>query len=211
MIASSKLRLLFSGFLLACGPPESGDPRASNVREAQGAQVESVVVGTGPLEGFDGHVVQLRPEVFVELPPRVRDALVERGCTIPQAYGVSAEPHNVIRGIFRTLGQEDWAVLCSRDTRSSILIFWSGSSGDVEEIGEADNATFMQVVAPEIIGFSRYISAADPRRIRQAATNYAAPVAFEIHHSGIEDAFVEKASVIHYYREGAWVQLQGAD
>jgi hypothetical protein len=32
-----------------------------------------------------------------------------------------------------------------------------------------------------------------------------------IDHLGIDDAFLEKASVVHYYYQGKWLQLTGAD
>jgi hypothetical protein len=32
-----------------------------------------------------------------------------------------------------------------------------------------------------------------------------------IDHKGIDDAFVGKASEVHYYYRGKWLELQGAD
>ena len=210
MIGITKHGLLLSSLLLACGTPEAIDPKVVDSEQTQ-VDTGSAVVDSGPFAGFAADVVRLSPEVFTELPLGIREALLERGCTIPQAYEMPAQPHNVVRASFRHPSQEDWAVLCSRNARSSILVFWSGRARDVEEFGEADDDISMQVVAPEILGFSRYISAADAWRIRQAAENYSAPVTFEVTHSGIEDAFVGKASVIHYHHQAVWVRLQGAD
>jgi hypothetical protein len=40
---------------------------------------------------------------------------------------------------------------------------------------------------------------------------YGGPEPPPIEHQGIDDAFLEKASVTYYYHEGKWLQLQGAD
>jgi len=74
----------------------------------------------------DTATVRLSPRSFHQLPHKIIRNLQERGCTIPQEFG-NSDPHNVISGEFRTKGQRDWAVLCSRKRSSSILVFWGGS------------------------------------------------------------------------------------
>ena len=34
---------------------------------------------------------------------------------------------------------------------------------------------------------------------------------FKLHHDGIEDYFIEKASVVDYLHSGRWVELAGSD
>ena len=70
----------------------------------------------------DGETTRFQPTAFSELPEHIVAELQSRQCTIPQIYD-DPEPHNVISGEFKEKGQTDWAVLCSKDLISSILIF----------------------------------------------------------------------------------------
>ena len=58
------------------------------------------------------------------MPANLVQDLQRRGCTIPQEH-FTKEPHNVIRGEFAKPGQTDWAVLCSINRVSSILVYWN--------------------------------------------------------------------------------------
>jgi hypothetical protein len=70
----------------------------------------------------ESQIRQLAPTAFAELPKQIMLELQSRGCTVPQVYG-APKPHNVIRGEFQRKGQVDWAVLCSRNGLSSVLVF----------------------------------------------------------------------------------------
>ena len=153
---------------------------------------------------------RLAPAAFSTLPQSVRAELNRRGCSIPQVYTGGA-PHNVVRGAFRRAGQEDVAVLCSRARTSAILVFAAGDPRNVEEIAARPDADFLQVVAPGRIGFSRAIGVASPAFIRERSRQYGGPLPPSLVHEGINDAFVEKASVVWYWREGRWLQLTGSD
>jgi len=77
---------------------------------------------TGKFRDADLQVTRLGPSAFPELPRNIRRELERRGCTIPQVWE-DRKPHNVIKGEFTRKGQTDWAVLCSLNRVSSILIF----------------------------------------------------------------------------------------
>src|SRR4051812_15288168 len=77
-------------------------------------------------------VAMRSPSQFRELPPRVVKELERRHCTVPQPHPATGGT-NVIRGAFARAGQADWAVMCSVNGASSILVFWAG--GGVAEIG----------------------------------------------------------------------------
>jgi hypothetical protein len=159
----------------------------------------------------DAAVVRLSPSVFHQLPRRVTQKLLALGCTVPQASELSTR-HNVIKGNFERPGQTDWAVLCSRLRISSILIFWGGSAKSISQIAKAPDEAFLQTIdANEKIGFSRRIMRANKDYILEHYRNYHGPKPPPIHHQGIDDAFLEKASTIHYYFRGRWRELQGAD
>lgn len=157
----------------------------------------------------DAQTKRLSPSTFSELPSVVTRALQARGCLIPQAFDRAA-PHNVIRGEFARKGQTDWAILCSINRVSYILVFWGGSATHVSEVARRPDASYLQEVGEGKIGFSRLITAAGKDFIR-AHQQGADPRLPAIDHHGIEDAFVGKASVIRYFYRGAWLELSGAD
>jgi hypothetical protein len=143
---------------------------------------------------------KLRPRDFLQLPPAIIRSLEARGCLIPQS-GFRKGPGNVIRGTFKTAGQKDWAVLCSRHGASSILIFWGGSTKSVS------------VIAPgkESNDCSRGITTVGRKFIFQHYKWYGGPKPPPIRHQGIDDGFCEKASMVRYMYRGRWLNLQGAD
>ncbi len=159
----------------------------------------------------DEATVRLKPSAFSQLPKNIVSYLVERGCTVPQIFG-ETKPHNVIRGEFAKSGQFDWAVLCSRNRVSSILVFWNGSAKSVAEIAQADDRRFLQTISEGgIAGFSRAIEVVDKDYILEHYREYGGRKLPPIKHQGINDAFVEKASSVHYFYRKRWLELQGAD
>jgi hypothetical protein len=153
---------------------------------------------------------RLNPSAFPDLPDRLRAELQRWGCTIPQVYTGGAR-HNVIRGGFRDDARVDWAVLCSRGRISTIVVFWGGDPTSVSELASRPDSEFLQVVAPGRIGFSRAISVASPEYIRERYRRYGGAEPPSLTHAGIDDRFVEKASVVWYWHRGKWLQLTGAD
>src|SRR5712692_12129983 len=69
----------------------------------------------------EGHIVRLRPADFKELPSNLVRELERRSCTIPQEAFTKLRS-NVIRGELERRGQTDWAILCSFNGFSSILV-----------------------------------------------------------------------------------------
>lgn len=155
--------------------------------------------------------VRLSPGEFSELPDKIVKSLEKRSCTIPQTWHDKV-PHNVISGEFFKKGQTDWAVLCSINQVSSILIFWNGSTEKVAEIAKSDDSGYFQVVADnDEMGFSRGIYKVDKKYIIDHYNFYGGTKPPPIDHEGINDAYVEKASTVLYLYRGKWLELQGAD
>ena len=155
--------------------------------------------------------IRLKPSEFKELPEEIIHELEKRKCTIPQTWH-SKTPHNVISGEFSKKGQKDWAVLCSINRISSILIFWNGSTKNVAEIGKSEDLGYFQGVdSNNEMGFSRAIGTVDKKYIIDHYNSYGGVKPPQIDHEGINDAFVEKASRVLYFYRGKWLELQGAD
>ncbi|HLM62290.1 MAG TPA: hypothetical protein VK308_15920 [Pyrinomonadaceae bacterium] len=155
--------------------------------------------------------IRLKPSDFKELPEEIIKELEKRKCTIPQIWH-SKTPHNVISGEYSKKGQKDWAVLCSINRISSILIFWNGSTKNAAEIGKSEDLGYFQTVdSNNEMGFSRAIATVDKKYIIDHYNSYGGVKPPQIDHEGINDAFVEKASGVLYFHRGKWLELQGAD
>ncbi len=155
-------------------------------------------------------IVRLRPTAFRELPGGVVRELQRRGCTIPQD-AFTKKPANVIRGEFAKPGQTDWAALCSIHGASTILVFWNGSAKNPAAIAPMEDRNFLQGITATEIGYSRGIAAAGKDFIMGHYRAYGGPTPPPIDHQGIDDAFLEKASVTWYCYDGKWLKLSGAD
>ena len=157
----------------------------------------------------DAYRPHLEPGAFVELSSEIRGALERRGCTIPQTYRDST-PHNVLRGRFTSPEQMDVAVLCATDSTTAVLVFRGGSDTSVVELAVQPHVDD-RAPGDTVFWHSRAIASADSTYIRVRYERYGGPKPPEIDHEGINDIFVEKASVVWYWHRGQWLQLQGAD
>jgi hypothetical protein len=155
-------------------------------------------------------ITRLPPKAFTSLPAPVRAALERRKCFIPQSKEYP-EPHNVIKGHFRSARQLDWAVLCSRNDSSQVFVFWAGRANRIDSLGPTSDMGYLQGLGPQGIGYSRVISAATPEQILEYAREFDGPIPPQPIHDGIEDAFVGKASWIAYFTGKKWISLAGAD
>jgi hypothetical protein len=172
-------------------------------------------LGTGQAQDrwdiADRETPRLSPSVFPTLPPSVRTDLDRRGCAIPQWYGDTV-PHNIIQGHFRESNSIDWAVLCSVDRVSTVLVYWAGRADSVAELARGADKGYLQGIGGGRTGFSRVIAPVDGGLIRKHYEWYGGPdLPPTIDHDGINDAFAEKASSVWYWYEGKWLRLQGAD
>lgn len=169
-----------------------------------------VSTGAQDWEAANAATVRLKPSAFPSLPVEVRTHLERRRCTIPQSF-FDKNPHNVVRGRFTSANRTDIAVLCSVDRVSTVLLFRGGTTAEVAELAPQPDEGFLQVVNPGVIGFSRALAVADPRRIVRLHAAFGGPQPPPLDHDGIDDIFVEKASVVWYWHQGKWLELQGAD
>ena len=162
-------------------------------------------------ERANAETVRLKPAAFSELPVAVRQELERRGCEVPQTFSNKA-PHNIVRGRFTNAAQMDIAVLCSKEWFTAVLVFRGGSTAAVAELARRPDADFLQVVGSGgVVGYSRALGVANPKYIREHSARYRGPKPPPLDHEGINDIFVEKASVVWYWYDGRWLEIQGAD
>ena len=156
----------------------------------------------------DRETVRLSPSAFPELPQDVRADLDARQCRIPQAFS-DDKPHNVLVGAFTASKSRDWVVLCSVDARSTILVYRDGRTTQVDSLGSSTDASYLQGIGDERIGYSLKLEPVDRKYI--IAHNAGSPDLPPITHLGINVMFVEKASSVSYFYRGKWRTLAGAD
>lgn len=164
------------------------------------------------LRRADAATVRLEPTAFVGLPKKLQAALDERGCAIPQTF-VAGKPHNAITGHFTSRSSNDWAVLCSRNGASVIVVFAGGMPDVVSELARERDRTSLQMVDPgrggqPFLGYSRSIDTVSPAYIRQHNDRNTLPP--QLNHDGIEDG-TGKGSIIWYWSGRKWMPLKGED
>ena len=108
----------------------------------------------------DFRVRRLAPSAFAELAPNIRRELERRGCTVPQV-SANNQPHNVIKGEFTRKGQTDWAVLCSVNQASKILVFRNASVRNPSEFAREPDVDELQATGGDAVAYSRAISGVD--------------------------------------------------
>lgn len=150
----------------------------------------------------------LAPQAFRDVPTNVVEELALAGCTIPQT--TSKKPHNLIRGQFVEAGQYDWAALCSRGAKSSIVLV-SSRKGRCPEYALRDDSVYLQQVDNGKIEYSREIRRQSKVQLTKRLTDQPESSLKNVDHDGIEDAFLGKASTIYYCKDGKWSHINGAD
>jgi len=155
-------------------------------------------------------IKRLPPASFAELRLPLRRALEKRGCRIPQGAW-NPKPHNVITGQFIRPDHTDWAVLCSKSGSSAILVFKEGSPERVQAFNLADDKKYLEKLDDGAMGYSRIIAVADREAIPELSDESGGNAPLHPDHDGIEDMFVDKASIVLYWESGKWLKLSGGD
>lgn len=138
---------------------------------------------------------------FPQLPTVVANDLEARGCMIPQTYEASG-PENVITGSLEKAGSDDWAALCSVRGITTLYVFFQSDLSHPTALRRQPDNQWLGVEPTFAFGSAWGIFAVSARSM---------PRKDDMDHDGIEDAFVERSSVIHYYTHGRWTTLEGDD
>jgi hypothetical protein len=154
---------------------------------------------------------RLPPSAFSQLPRNVVRTLHALGCAIPQTE-LKPKPNNVISGEFARQGQTDWAVLCSRNGNSSILVFWDGGTKSPAELAKSPDEAYWLGNSADGFHYYRHLMVADRKYILVHYREYGRGQSIPpINRDGIDDGFLEKGPEVYYFYRGKWLQLPGAD
>jgi hypothetical protein len=172
----------------------------------------SVVAPQSPEEfaRADAETRRLPPSAIPGLPAPVREALEQRGCTIPQVTGKDA-PHNAVRGALTAPTAIEWAVLCSRSKVSSILVIRESSGVVVSELARREDVSFLQRAGPLGIIFSREISVATRDAVRTLRSRANGRSSSPTNHDAIRDEFVDKYAIVWSWDGRKWLRLAGSN
>jgi hypothetical protein len=175
--------------------------------------------GTDPLNTSGQVTVDGRPtpylirrlpiNAFPQLPPAVQDALVRRGCLIPQTYEAH-QPENVINASLERRGSSDWAVLCSVDGKVSLLVFFA-SGGDPTMVASAPETDRLQAHgATNVLGFNWGIDPASPETVHEAQFGMRHPPP-RLDHDALADSVIDRRTIYRVFAKGAWTVIDTQD
>ena len=157
-----------------------------------------------------GGIRRLPVEAFPEIPTAVAGVLRARNCRVPQPSPDGA-PRNVIRGEFFAKGEAGWAVFCSANNSTALLAFRNDRDTNPVTVDTSEDRSYMPGPDGKEPGYARQITAVGRDFIMRHHRGYGGPEPPPIDHHGIDDAFLEKASITWYFNNGKWLRLQGAD
>jgi hypothetical protein len=164
---------------------------------------EQVETGSASVHGrsYVPYQIRLLPVTsFPQLPPEVALQLDRMGCMIPQTYE-AREPENVIHGSFEKKGSSDWAALCSVDHVTTLYVFFQSDLANPIPLRHQPDSQWLGVEWSLDYGSAWGIARRPPRLMRPADN---------ANHDGIEDAFIEQSSTVHYFQNGQWTTIDGS-
>jgi len=170
-------------------------------------QTEQVETGFANLPGRPQVAYQIRllpVSSFPQLPPSVAQQLDRLGCMIPQTYEAHG-PENVIHGSFEKKGSSDWAALCSVKGVTTLYVFFQSNPSDPIALRHQPDSEWVGhdwSSDPALDYGSAWGISTQPLRLMRPTDN--------ANHDGIQDAFVEQSSVVHYFMNGHWTTIDSS-
>jgi hypothetical protein len=146
---------------------------------------------------------------FPQLPPAVQNALVRRGCLIPQTYEAH-QPENVVNASLERHGSSDWAVLCSVDGRVSLLVFFASRSDPMVLASTPETDRLQEHGATNVLGFNWGIDPASPEVIHEAQFRMSHPPP-RLDHDALADSVIDRRTIYRAYAKGAWTVIDTRD
>jgi hypothetical protein len=192
--------LLFLALIFLCFRTASARAQTAPAEQTEAGQAQT-------RQGIRDYRIRLLPPAsFPNLPPAIVSQLNAQHCMIPQTFE-ARKPENVIRGEFEASGSTDWAVLCSHDGSTDLLVFFHSAPEKPFTLATIKNTDRLAADTPsDPLGSAWGISTIPPDGMRHTpGVHQHGP----FNHDGIEDDFIEHASTVRYYRNGSWLALEG--
>jgi len=174
--------------------PTAAAPAAVEAEPA--ADIQHVRLGS-VRDGEGTDWVMSHPEAVDGLTDDIRMILFDAGCVIP----TSGQASNVVRAELREPGTADLAVLCVRDNRAAVYVFWGAQPSDPDVSSEDEyypGTSIRAASAPDIGAELDDYGAIDPGMPRQ------------IRHDGLALGHGCCATT-QYWHRGRWRYYVSAD
>ena len=213
-----RARLTKFGWRVASPPPTeivlASSPRTTRfLRFEDSVAVASVLKRQAEqrdLAAQQSAVRRLPLSEFPALGREVRYTLGQRGCTVPQEH--SGEPHNIVAGMFTEAGRPEWAVLCSVDATSQILIVDARTGAVADSLERTGDAAWVQSAGEGRWEYSRHLTVLTRAAIAEWKTDTdGQPIPQPIDHDALQQAFSGKYSVAFYFAGGRWFRMLTGD
>ena len=147
---------------------------------------------------------------FPQLPPAVQEALLHRGCQIPQTYEAH-QPENVVHASLESHGSSDWAVLCSVNGSVSLMVFFGNSGSEPMVLATAPETERLQSHGlSDVLGFNWAIDPASPAQVHEAQQNMRPPPP-RLDHDALADSVIDGRTIYHFFTKGAWTLVDTED
>ena len=154
-------------------------------------------------------VRHLPVDAFPQLPAAIRDALVRRGCLIPQTYEAH-QPENVINASLEHHGSSDWGVLCSVNGKVSLLVFFSNARDPMVLVSAAETDRLQAHGTADVLGFNWGIDSAPPETVHEAQVGMSHPPP-RLDHDALADSVIDRRTIYRVFAKGAWTVIDTRD
>lgn len=145
----------------------------------------------------------LQPSALEGVPESIRDELHRAGCLIPT---LQWGRQNVVRGRFAAPGQEDWAVLCSRDGVSEIRLFWGGDARCPQPVAPSPDRHWLQDRGDSTAVLGRTVGRYTPDEVANWLDYYELDPGIEFTHDVLLDTREGKpVTGFRYCSGGVWI------
>ncbi len=176
------------------------------------ASAQSPPLNTSGQIDIGGHTVnyiirRLPPSSFPKLPAPIRGALEARSCLIPQSYQAH-KPENVVRASLSAPNSADWAVLCSTNGTTSLLVFFATTPQEPTVLATTPETERLALnLSTGVYGFNWVIDPASPERVHEAQLNMRTHIP-AIDHDALADSVIDHRTVYHFLVNGTWTLLE---
>lgn len=141
---------------------------------------------------------------FPALPGVVVTQLDERKCMVPQTYEART-PENVVHASLERKGSDDWAVLCSVNGSTTLYVFFQSQLATPIALRHQRDSEWLGSEVGGGYGSAWGIARRAPSQIHSPKAHSV------IDHDGVDDAFVEKSSTVHYYQNDSWIVIDNSN
>ena len=155
-------------------------------------------------------VRRLPLNAFPDLPNAVVEQLNQRQCLIPQSYEAH-HPENVVHGSLERAGSSDWAVLCSSEGKTSLLVFFGSAPGKPAVLAtEPETKRLQRHDSSGVLGFNWAIEPASPQKVHEAQSGMEKrPLRPD--HDALADITLDRTTIYRFFKKGSWTVVDTSD